>query len=324
MDPISQGAMIFKSLADEFGSDPITESASIRKFFENLLERTGGWVILDFLEMNNWDNIESFNLDEKERLLTLTWHDYRGAQESPKEKKVREMMFPASLYALGIYVKSVVPIVGKDFAVFLINGYSKTEKEITQAYQEGADEIKLLDNSFFEKRVVRKLSGSTEIIDVHCTPIFSLAIIPKNCGMSSGDSKDLLYLHNITESVKRIRSVISSLEEIDPEDEDGICEKVNTARRTLETALKIECCFRNLEIKGNYSQMLLGQLSNAVKKVKEESFKVLLNKMAELLNEFSHDSGKPVKLDKAKVAATLVLGYIKLLESEIRLESRLW
>ncbi len=32
MDPISQGAMIFKCLADEFGSDPITESASIRKF----------------------------------------------------------------------------------------------------------------------------------------------------------------------------------------------------------------------------------------------------------------------------------------------------
>ncbi|WNM58432.1 hypothetical protein [Candidatus Nitrospira allomarina] len=322
MDPISQGTMIFKSLAEEFGSTPITERANIKKFFENLLERTGGWVILDFLDLGCWDKIDSFNLDEKIGLLTLTWHDFRSSQESQETKEMQEGLFSVSLYALNIYIKSVIPIVGKDYAVFLINGYSQTQKQIRQSYQKGAIEIKLINKGLFAKRVERKVSDGIEIIDVHCTPIFLLAIIPKNCDMSSGDSKDFLYLYNITESVNRIQNVISSLEQLDPKDEDLICEKVNTARRILEITLKIECCFRNLKINGNYSEMLLGPLSNAVKKVKEENSKISLNKMAELLNEFSHDSGKPVELNKVKVAATMVLVYIELLEREIRLASR--
>jgi hypothetical protein len=317
MDPIKHGARIFKNVANQFEGKTIIDKKDIRNFFEALLSRTKGWVILDFLDLSNWDKIEAFSLDEKCGLLTLVWHDYRGVKETPEENEIRKMVFPASLYSLGIYAKSIVPISGETGAIFLINGYSKSVKEIRNAYSKGAEEIRVSDNSFFEKRVIRKVGRDFEVTDVHCTPLFSLAIVPKNCGISGGDSQNLLYGYNLQSALRRISNVVKAFDRVDPNDEDTICEKVNTARRTLELVLKIECCYRELEIKENYSQVLLGLLIATVKKTKDDSMKVLLSKMAELLNEFSHDSGMPVDINKAKLAATLVFAYTKLFEYEI-------
>ena len=58
-------------------------------------------------------------------------------------------MFSASLYASALQIKSIVPIVGTTSAVFLINAYAKTEKEIRKVYKGQAEEFNLLDNSFF-------------------------------------------------------------------------------------------------------------------------------------------------------------------------------
>jgi hypothetical protein len=48
----------------------------------DLDQQLGGLVILDFLDMSNWDNIESFELDRETDILKLVWHDYRGKNES--------------------------------------------------------------------------------------------------------------------------------------------------------------------------------------------------------------------------------------------------
>jgi hypothetical protein len=166
--------------------------------------------------------------------------------------------------------------------------------------------------------VVRKVNNKWEVTDFHCTPIFSLAIIPKNSGLTSFDSKKLLYQYNVQEALKRVALVVDSLEQVAPSDHDLICEKVNTARRVLELVLKIECCYRDIEIKENYSQLLLGPLLNYLKRSRDDEFKTMFGKMAELLNEFSHDSGKEVELGKAKVACMLVMAYTKLFQLEIR------
>jgi len=318
MDPIKSGSVIFKSLSDKFGDKKITQLSEISKFFSRLIEDTEGWVILDFLDTANWDKIEAFNIDKESGILTLIWHDYRQIVESPEEKEMRQMVFPASLYSLGIAVNSIVPIVGDKSAVFLLNGFAKTEKEIKSLYKVEGPDFKLYDNSFFEKRVVRKVDEKWEVTDFHCTPIYSLAIIPKNSGLSSFGSKKLLYQYNIQEALKRVVSVVGSLDQIDATDHDLICEKVNTARRVFEFVLKIECCYRDIEVKGNYSQVLLGPLLNYVKKARDDEFKTMFGKMAELLNEFSHDSGKEIELGKAKVACMLVMAYTKLLQLEIK------
>lgn len=166
--------------------------------------------------------------------------------------------------------------------------------------------------------MVRKVSGNWEVTDFHCTPIYSLVIIPKNSGLSSFDSKKLLYQYNIQEALTRVGSVVDSLDQVDATDHDLICEKTNTARRVLEFILKIECCYRDIEVKENYSQILLGPLLNYARKARDDEYKTMFGKMAELLNEFSHDSGKEVELAKAKVACMLVMAYTKLLQLEIK------
>lgn len=318
MVSLDNSSSIFLEIAEKFGSAPITERSEIAKFFEELFKRTEGLVILDFLDLANWDRIEKFDLDNDTGILTLIWHDFRAATETADDKEMRQMVFPASLYSCALQINSIVPLVGKSLAIFVINAYAKTEKEIKNRYKDGAEELKLLDNSFFEKRIVRKVSGHFEIIDFHCTPIFSMAIVPKRSGIGSHHSKELLYLHNFRVALERINRVVASLDGADANSDDEVAEKVNTIRRIMEFVLKVECCSRELDLPKNYSQVLLGDLISRIKHVKEASLQTLLARFAEMANEFSHDSGKPVELGKAKVVALLALAYTSLVEMEHR------
>jgi hypothetical protein len=318
MNPIKNGIKIFKELINKFGSEKISDQDIIIEFFNLLISKTNGGVILDFLDLDNWDKIESFDFDKDKGLLTLIWHDYRGIEEKQEEKMLRQACFPASLYSLGIIVNSIVPFDGEDSAIFLINGFSRTLKEIKSFYKPNTSEFEIFDDSFFEKRVIRKYNNEWEIINFQCTPIYSLALIPKNCGISTSNSKKFLYLYNIIECHKRLSNIYKSLDNINKSEHDLICEKVNTARRIMESVLKIVCCYRDIKIKENYSQLTLGNLINCVKKIEKPEVKHILNKMPELLNEFSHDSGRLIELKKAKEACGLVLLYIKLFLLEIQ------
>ena len=318
MDPIIDSHQIFKEIADKFGANTISGTVKVAEFFEELLSRTKGLVTLDFLDLTNWDKIEKFHVDNASGILTLTWHDYRDTHESAEDREIRQMVFPASLYACALQVNSIVPIVGKTSAIFFVNAYAKTEKEIRKFYIQNTDEFKLFNNSFFEKRVIRKADGHWEIIDFHCTPIFSIAIIPKMSGLSSHDSKNFLYWHNLTISLDRINRVLAVLDTIDSENTDDIAEKANTVRRIMEFVLKVECCSLELDISNNYSQLLLGDLISLVKHHKEATIQTLLGRFAEMANELSHDSGKPIELSKAKAVAAIALAYTNQVELEHR------
>lgn len=322
MDPISNGMEIFLELSKGFAGEPLTEIGGINRFFNALIANTKGWMIVDFLDTTNWDEVERFEIKSENRQLTLVWHDYRGIQESEIDKELRQIAFPASVYSLSLCVNSVVPIGSEKGVVFLINGYAKTTKEIRSLYQNGTEEFQLLDDSFFKKRVIRKLDGNWEVIDFHCTPIFSIVILPKNCFINSYHSEALLYLYNIGESLDRLSKILESVDDIEASDSDTICEKVNTVRRIFEFVLKIECCYRNIAINSNYSQMFLGKLVGLIKQNKNDVLdRHSLNSLVDQLNEFSHDSGKPVKKSEAKNAIVLVRSYTSELWREISREA---
>jgi len=315
MDPIEHGTEIFGEIAREFGSERIQNPQRIAEFFERLLSATGGLVILDFLDAANWDRIEGFSLDGD--ILTLVYHDFRDVEEDEVQKEMRRMVFPADRYLLSFAVRSLAPVVFGDTAIFLLNGHTKTLKEIRSMYSSGASEMDISDSSFFEKRVIRKTDEGWEVRGFHCTPIYSLAVVPKNFNFSSGDSRQLLFHYNMDEAVNRISSVVDSLAATDPADEDAICEKVNTARRIFESVLKIECCYRDVEIGKAYSQILLGDLMKLVKKAQSVDLGQFYGTIAGLLNEFSHDSGKPIVLERAQIAALLVQLYSSRFRSEL-------
>ena len=308
--------VIFKDLASKYGNKEITDLLKIKEFFEELIKKTDGWVIVEFLDMSNWDRIEKFEINDQNGLLTLIWHDYRGVNEDPIDKEMRQMVFPASLYSLGIAIKTIVPIIGKQSTIFLLNGYSKTNKEIKTLYKKDAS-FKLSDNSFFEKHIVRKINNHWEVIEFHCTPIYSLAILPKGIGFSSVDSEILLYLYNIRDAIERMEEVVKALDQTDNKAHDFICEKVNTARRILEYILKVKCCYRDIKIKKDYSKIRLGRLFNYIKTGKGGNCGQKHIQMISLLNEFSHDTGKKIDIDNAKLVCRLVMEYISSFYREI-------
>jgi hypothetical protein len=117
--------------------------------------------------------------------------------------------------------------------------------------------------------------------------------------------------------MRRATDVSNALDNLASSEADSIAEKMNTTRRILESVLKIECCYREIEMKGNYSETLLGTLINQVKKHRDDDVQPLFGKLAEILNKYSHDSGKKVDLNEAKTASLLVSAYIKMFSIEL-------
>lgn len=317
MDPITDGSAIFRDLALEFGSVPLTRHDDVQRFFERLLELTKGVVIVDFLDSDNWDYIEGFELDRATGWLTVIRRDYRKRNENPDYAAMRRMMFPAELYTMILQVQSIVPVVGENFAIFLMNGRAVHPRKIRDAMRKGADEFELMDNSFFEKHIFRRVGTEWQVTDFHNTPIFTTAFIPKNLPLSSTDSKNILYRYNMEEAFRRIDGVLAALETIDPNDEDAICEKAGTARRILESVLKLELCYRRIAPKKDYANLLLGDLAKLVNGAREDDVSSILDTAARYLNELAHDSGQPVTQEKGKLAALLVLAYARVFEAEL-------
>lgn len=317
MHYLNDSAAIFKSIADKIPPDGISNKADIRAFFDELLKLTKGLVIVDFLDTANWDIIEKYELSD-DGLLDLTWHDYREKEEQPEEKEMRSFIFPGDRHALALYVDSIKPVAGPNIAIFLINSYSKTEKEIRALYSKDTDEFHYEDGSFFEKRVLRRKSGILEFIDFHCTPIYSLALIPKKTGITSYDSRFILYKFNCEQCLARLEKVSSALHALGLRDRDEISAGVVTARRVFEFVLKVECCYAGLEVTKGYSGMLLGDLITVVKRGKDEEARAELGRIAALANNFAHDTGKPVSKEAAFEVVDLITNYVRKLHTTIK------
>ena len=68
---------IFQELSNLFEEDEITSLDDLDLFLNELLTRTDGWVIVDFIDEANWDNLHSYEIDKSNRFLYLNWRDYQ-------------------------------------------------------------------------------------------------------------------------------------------------------------------------------------------------------------------------------------------------------
>jgi hypothetical protein len=210
----------------------------------------------------------------------------------------------------------------KQFPLILLRGYAIKDKEIKNIFR-GASELKILDNKDnFSKRVIFKKDNHWQVLDCLNTPIFSVIIIPKNCGASSSDSKKVLYSYNLHESLVRLNKIKNELENEELKDTDIICEKSNSVRRVFEYVLKVECCYRYRQInaKKDYSDLMLGDLIGLIKEFREDHLREILNKITIWSNELSHESGKPITKEKALLLVFLTISYTALLRAEIKLK----
>jgi hypothetical protein len=150
--------------------------------------------------------------------------------------------------------------------------------------------------------------------------LYSVAILPKGIGASSWRSESLLYLHNVDLASSKLRRTFSALEAASDDDIDLICEKMNTARRSFENLLKIECAYRELRPKQGYSNLTIGDVAGLLKKEKSGEERKILTHIERHIHLYSHDSGVPVVRGQAMLTAALCLAYSEILKSEIRID----
>jgi hypothetical protein len=319
MNPIEDGPTIFKKVAENFSTDELKSATQVKSFFDILLSETDGSVIVDFLDTSNWDSISGYEFNEKSKFLFLYWHDYREVDTNKPDDEPEEirLVFPASLYGLFMHFHSIRIIRTEYHPLFLLRGYALTDKEIKRALVSSSEEYRFGRDSFFSKLLYRKIDNHWQVLTCHNTPIYSTLIIPKRSKLKSLDSKIFLYECNIHLVMEKLQNLQEALSVVGDDETDVICEKANTIRRTLENVLKIEGCYREVELKKAYSQLQIGDLWGVLKDYHPESIRFIFGKLIEWSNELSHDSGIPVKKEKAEALSALAMAYVELLRLEI-------
>lgn len=324
MDIVKGGSKIITKIFDDFGVTEITDLPTLDKFLNRLLVDTKGLVILDFLDSGNWDCFGSYSIDYENEYLFFNWHHYTGINDI--NSFVREAQYKPSIMTLMLHFKELKIVKLKNFPFITLRGYALKEKETLKYFKSIDANAKYLKEDRANFYNLFQIDRGNYIEDCYChdTPIYSILIIPKDTAGHAGLSMKILFLYNYDNCKHRIQKVEQSLLTQNL-GEDELCEKANSIRRIFEFVLKIECCYHrqlNYEVifndeidssdfifKDSYSDLVLGDLVNILKKVKTDDEKHTLNKIIRLSNELSHDSGKKVTKEKVEDLLSTMVNY---------------
>jgi len=307
-------------LATEWQSFPITQLEKADAFLKRLHEATDGWVILDFIDATNWDRFESHSVDYEKGILQINWHDFIEQDRQEPRSESREMMamaFPASLYGMAMRFCSLDRLGNDSLVCFALRGYALTDKEARQTFSVGTEDFVIRKDRPFSREVFRKVEGHIEVIDCITSAVFTVLIVPKRTRIPSYASKAALYKHNLTLVDESLARSEEALESLDTSASEVICEKANTVRRNMETLMKLECCFRDIETNKPYSQARIGDLWGILRSYHTEETQTLISRFIRWVNELSHDTGIPVERAKAQTTALIARMYLKMFIQEI-------
>ncbi len=303
-DPIHNGPRIFRELADKW-SGKIIPASDAPAFFNALEGRTGGLIIVDFIDLGSWDKIVGHEFDQGTNTLTLYWHDLRT---SPHDSA--HMMLAGDLYGLQLHLQDIQIVRGPDIAIFLLRGFAITPNEARKQLRTDADKIDVEQESLFSTRVIRRVNGAIHHIDVHSAPLYTIALAPKGRSTPPGLCRELLFKANLRTLTGRLMAVIKSVDD-SVTDDDFLREKGNTARRILEQALKIHAIYSRCDsFDKPYGQLQLSDLTGKLWPHMPPSIRQLLSRAAEWANDLSHDSGRPANGERVRALAQRIYVYV--------------
>lgn len=290
-DPVKNGIEVFNEVLNGLDGNICNQSAA--QLLTSLVSETDGLVIVDFLDLSNWDMIERVEFENSDNVLTLTWHSF------PEENPPYAFQFVMKLRHIQIRRFTRFP------ALFF-KGYALNKKDIERLCGKKKN-VKTHSETFFSKSVTCEKNND---IRIHHTPLYAAVLLPKNCMIGTGQSRKLLYFVNYEECEQRLRSQFQKLTRLSDPSEDDICSIANAIRRILENTLKIDCAVNEVVPKKQYDNLQLGLLIGELKSSKTKTEKDLLKIVVVILNELSHDSGYPVHLDRALLCARLCICYV--------------
>lgn len=321
MDPIKEGNDIFINVLSHF-EEQINNIDIAHKLISEIIDQTNGWVIVDFIGYGGWDALKRVEVDSSNGYLYLIEGESDENGMPILHNEAKKINYRSGL---AFHFKDLIQFSGKNLSAVFLRGYAVKKKTIKKRFSKNSTNFKTSD---FEKRHFRlqfeRIKDSVkESFDVHNTPIYSTVIIPKNTPLSYGDSQELLFAINFEICNLRLNQRLSQLRTVETNDEDSICEKVNTGRRIFEFVLKIECCLikdkvflmdyevdeSSTEFDKDYSELMLGDLTKLVNPFKPSNRQKDLNVIIRKSNKLSHDSGEPIIHSEAIELLQLLVDY---------------
>lgn len=323
---VEHGLDFFQEFADIYG-DTINDIETAERFFKDFMEQTEGWVIVDFLDTDNWDCIRKVEVDKQNGLIWFYWQIPSG---DPFEEKIRKMVFPLGYYGMCLKFDNVRFLIGKRNRCFgiIVNGYTIRERNIKGFTKNGGWEIKGMDAtySFFSTSVVREKDGVFQHWRFMNTPISSFWIIPKQLNVHPQDSEKLLYIHGVEKCEKNLKLALEKTNGVDKLGKEEQRKEIKTAahdmRTVAESLFKLIMCFHQEKYQykvSNYDDLMLHNLTGPLKKTiyKQDFEQNRIDEIPRLANDLSHDSGNPVDFRNLGTLYTDITFFVSDFKSRI-------
>ena len=323
---VEHGLDFFQEFADIYG-DTINDIETADLFFKDFMGQTGGWVIVDFLDSDNWDCIRKVDVDKQNGLIWFYWQIPSG---DPLEEKMRKMVFPFGYYGMCLKFDNIRFLKGKRNRCFgiIVNGYTIRERNIKGFTKNGGWEIKGMDatSSFFSTSVVREKDGVFQHWRFMNTPISSFWIIPKQLNVHPQDSEKLLYIHGVEKCEKNLKLALEKTKGVDKLGKEEQRKEIKTAahdmRTVAESLFKLIMCFHQEKYQykvSNYDDLMLHNLTGPLKKTiyKQNFEQNRIDEIPRLANDLSHDSGNPVDFRNLGTLYTDITFFVSDFKSRI-------
>lgn len=270
--------------------------------------------ILDFIDMSNWDSVESFSFDDERRTLSLVWHDFLDSDD-----EFEIAVFGAHLLSCEVKISSILLTLHKGLPVLLIKGLYQDPKLIQKTYNNGCSKKDTFTCHPFSVeivKVVKRKLHSIVVPNIHC---YTMAIFPNYMNyISAVDSKDHLFSENIKLTCLRIAKLAKDLNDVDDSDQERLCQIDNSTRINFENGLKVLLLKARTDsddsieaLGGDYQKAMLGDLIKVIKNIDfTERMNLKLQDVVTLLNVCSHDSGTNIKKEDLAKAQLFVIGAL--------------
>ena len=127
-DVVEHGLYYFQEFADLY-NDSVEDINTAERFFNDFMNETNGWVIIDFLDTDNWDRINKIEVDKQNGLVWFYWQIPSG---DPVDRIMMRMAFPLGYYGMCLKFDNVRFVKGKrDKCIgIIVNGFTIREKNI--------------------------------------------------------------------------------------------------------------------------------------------------------------------------------------------------
>lgn len=325
-DPITEGNKIFNDVLSQH-SQHIVDITDAKNLLCEIIKKSNKSVLVDFISCGGWDHLTDVEIDIEHNLLYLIDENYRVEESDYKNTS------PNVKTGCVIKFKELIHFYNSKTSAIFLRGYTFKKKDIKKHFIRDSTEFNF-NNEFKENFSIAFKSvkaGSVEELVVYNTPIYSISILPFDTYYHAYSmSQNLIFEINFLVCNTFLKETKTKLLETEKNDENTICEKINTGRRYFEFALKIECCLieakvpfwsydgaKQIKFPNDYCHLTFGDLIKLIKPYVNTDLGVILNKIVVGSNLLSHDSGYPIIYNDALDIISLMIDYVSEIEKII-------